>query len=252
MGRKSKNSSLSSVLRVMVVFTVAVVFLLAAFFIILRFSIKGRTVEVPNIVGKSFLEATQILNKSHLGTPIIEGEKYNAGMPEGYVVEQKPKPGNRVKTGREIKVFISKGTEAGVVPNVVGETVDDAQPSLQALGLEVGTITRVHSDDFPQEGVIIAHTPPPQAKVQKGTRVNLLVSMGRTVIQYTMPDLAGMWLNEAIELIKMRGLRPGLVEREVSPDVNTPDVVLDQSPQPGNRIKRGAVVNLVVSSVGGG
>jgi beta-lactam-binding protein with PASTA domain len=146
----------------------------------------------------------------------------------------------------------NKGTEAGVVPNVVGEMVDDAQPSLQALGLEVGTITKVHSDDFPQEGVIIAHTPPPQAKVQKGTRVNLLVSMGRPVIQYTMPDLSGMWLDDAIALLRMRGLRSGLVEREVSPDVNTPDVVLDQYPQPGSRIKRGAVVNLVVSSVGGG
>jgi beta-lactam-binding protein with PASTA domain len=89
MERKSKNSSLSSVLRTMVIFTVAVVLLLAAFFIILRFFIKGRTVEVPNVVGKSFVEATQILNKSHLGTPIIEGEKYNAGMPENYVVEQR-------------------------------------------------------------------------------------------------------------------------------------------------------------------
>ena len=250
MGRQSKKSSLGSVLRVTIVFTIAFVLLLLAFFVVMRFAIKGRIVEVPDVVGKSFLEATQILNKSHLGTPVIEGKKYNASMPEGYVVEQKPKPGNRVKIGREIKVFISKGTEAGVVPNVIGEVIDDAQPSLQSLGLEVGTITKVYSDDFPQEGLIIAHTPPPQAKVQKGARVNLLISMGRPIVQYTMPDLSGMWLDEAIELIKMRGLRPGLIQKEVNPDVNAPDIVIDQSPQSGSHIKRGATVNITISSVG--
>jgi len=250
MRRQSKKSSLGPILRVTVVFTIAFVLLIAAFFLVMRFAIKGRIVEVPDVIGKSFLEATQILNKSHLGTPVIEGEKYNVSMPEGYVVEQKPKPGSRVKVGREIKVFISKGTEAGVVPNVIGEVVDDAQPALQALGLEVGTITKIHSDDFPQEGIIIAHTPPPQAKVQKGARVNLLVSMGRPVIIYTMPDLAGMYLEEAVEVIKMRGLRLGLTEKEVSPDINEPDIVINQYPQPGDRVKRGAGVSLTISSLG--
>ncbi|MGB9596838.1 MAG: PASTA domain-containing protein, partial [Candidatus Poribacteria bacterium] len=116
--RKAKNSALSSVLKIMIVFAIAIIFLLLVSFVVMRIVIRGSEVVVPDIVGKSFLEATQILNKSRLGTPIIEGEKYNASFPNGYVVEQKPKPGTRVKRGREIKVFISKGTEAGVVPNI--------------------------------------------------------------------------------------------------------------------------------------
>lgn len=244
-----KGSSLSSVLKVMIVFAIAVVFLLLVSFVAMRIIIKGSEVVVPDIVGKSFLEATQILNKSRLGTPIIEGEKYNASFPDGYVVEQKPKPGTRVKRGREIKVFISKGTEAGVVPNIVGEMVSDAQPALQSLGLEVGTITKIHSEDYPQEGVIIAHTPPPKAKVQKGAKINLLVSLGRPVVTYTMPDISGMYMDEAIELIKQRGLKVGLIEKEISPDVNEPGIILDQTPQPGERIKPGTVVNIVVSAI---
>ncbi len=249
--KKAKGSSLSPVLKIMVVFAIAIVFLLLVSFVVARIVIRGSEVVVPDIVGKSFLEATQILNKSHLGTPIIEGEKYNASFPDGYVVEQKPKPGVRVKRGREIKVFISKGTEAGIVPNIIGEMVTDAQPALQSLGLEVGTITKIHSEDFPQEGVIIAHTPPPQAKVQKGAKINLLVSLGRPVVTYTMPDISGMYMDEAIELIKQRGLKIGLIEKEVSPDVNEPGIVLDQTPQPGDRIRPGAVVNIVVSAISG-
>lgn len=250
MRKKSKDSALSSVLRVMLIFTISVVILISLFFIVLRISIRGRVVEVPNITGKSFLEATQILNKSHLGTPVIEGEKYNVSMPEGYVVEQKPKPGSRVKTGREIKVFISKGTEAGVVPDVLGETVADAEPVLKSLGLEMGTITRIHSEDYPQEGIIMAHTPPPNAKVQKGIKVNLLVSMGRPYVQLTMPDLSGMYIEDVLELIKIRGFRQGLISKEVSPDVNEPGVVLDQSPQPNDHIRKGATVNITISSIG--
>jgi beta-lactam-binding protein with PASTA domain len=74
--------------------------------------------------------------------------------------------------------------------------------------------------------------------------------MGRPIVQYTMPDLSGMWLDEAIELIKIRGLRPGLIQKEVNPDVNAPDIVINQSPQSGSRIKRGATVNITISSVG--
>jgi len=247
--KKAKSATLGSALKLMIVFAIAVMALILIFFVVMRFVIRGSEVEVPDIVGKSFLEATQILNKSHLGTPVIDGEKYNASMPDGYVVEQKPKPGSRVKKGREIKVFVSKGTEAGIVPNVVGEMLFDAQPALQSLGLDVGSVTKIHTDDFPQEGVIIAHTPPAQAKVQKGTRVNLLVSLGRPVITYTMPDLSGMYMDEALELIKQRGLKSGLIEKEFSPDVNEPGIVLDQKPQSGERIRRGAVVNIVVSSI---
>ena len=248
---KLKNSVLSSILRVMIIFTISIVILIALFFLILRFSIRGKTVEVPDIVGKSFLEASQMLNKSNLGTPIIEGEKYNVSMPEGYIVEQKPKAESKVKTGREIKVFVSKGTEAGVTPDVIGENVADAQAILQNSGLEVGIITSVHSDDYPQEGHIIAHTPPPHAMVQKGMKVNLLVSMGRTYVKLTMPDLSGMYLEDALELIKVRGLRQGLIEREISPDVNEAGIVLDQTPSPNENVRKGAAINITVSSTGG-
>jgi serine/threonine-protein kinase len=252
MSKTNNNPSvLGSILRVMIIFTISVVILISIFFVLFRFVIKGKTAEVPDIVGKSFLEASQILNQRGLGTPIIEGEKYNISMPEGYIVEQKPKAGSKVKIGREIKVFVSKGTEAGVVPDVIGETVEDAKPVLQASGLEIGTITKVHSSDHPKEGLIIAHTPPPNAMVQKGVKINLLVSMGKLPVKLTMPDLSGMYIEDALELIKVRGLKQGLISKEINPDIKEPGVVLDQYPNPNDNIRKGASVNITISSIGG-
>jgi len=246
---KSRNSLLSSILRVGFIFFVAVLFLLVVFSAIMLITIRGKEVEAPDVVGKSFIEAVQILNKHRLGTPIIEGEKYSGDVPQGYVIEQRPEPGHKVKVGREIKVFVSKGAEAGIVPRIVGQTISEAQIALQALGLEIGSIVRIHSDDFPQEGIIIAHTPPPNAAVQKGTKVNLLLSLGPFLLQLVMPDIRGMKLQDAEELLKSRGLKLGLVEREFSLEVEEADIILEQTPQPNDRIKRGTSVNVIVSSL---
>ncbi len=245
---KSSESMISSILRIMIIFTIAVIFLLIAFFIILRFTIKGEVVEVPNVIGKSFVDATQILNKSDLATPKIEGEKYSGEIPKGYVVDQRPSPGSKVKKGRQIKVFLSKGAEAGIVPRVIGKTISEAQIDLNTRGLEIGLIVRIHSDDFPQEGTIIAHTPPPNAAVQKGTRVNLLVSLGPYYRQLTMPDISGMKLDKAVEFLKSRGFKLGTVSKQFSNEVYEADVILEQDPQPGTRVRSATIVNVIVSS----
>ncbi len=245
---KSSESMISSILRIMIIFTIATIFLLIAFFIILRFTIKGEVVEVPDVIGKSFVDATQILNKSDLATPKIEGEKYSGEIPKGYVVDQRPSPGSKVKKGRQIKVFLSKGAEAGIVPRVIGKTISEAQIDLNTRGLEVGLIVRIHSDDFPQEGTIIAHTPPPNAAVQKGTRVNLLVSLGPYYRQLTMPDISGMKLDKAVEFLKSRGFKLGTVSKQFSNEVYEADVILEQDPQPGTRVRSATIVNVIVSS----
>lgn len=246
---KSSGSTISSILRVMIIFTIATIFLLIVFFIILQFTIRGEIVEVPSVIGKSFVDATQILNKHDLSTPRIEGEKYSGEIPKGYVVDQRPRPGSKVKKGRQVKVFLSKGAEAGIVPRIIGKTITSAQIDLNTRGLEIGLIVRIHSDDFPQEGTIIAHTPPPYSAVQKGTRVSLLVSLGPYYRQLTMPDISGMKLNKAIEFLKSRGFRLGTVSKQISDEVYEADVILEQDPQPGARVKSGAIVNVIVSSI---
>jgi serine/threonine-protein kinase len=87
--------------------------------------------------------------------------------------------------------------------------------------------------------------------VQKGMKINLLVSMGKASVKLTMPDLSGMYLEDALELIKVRGLRQGLIEREISPDIYEAGIVLDQTPSPNESVRKGQAINITVSSIGG-
>lgn len=244
---KARSPLLTELIKVMIIFLVAVVLLSVVFFFIMQFFVRGKMVVVPNVIGKSFKESFDIMNEHKLRI-VIEGNKYSAELPADYVVEQRPLPNEKVKVDRVIKVFLSQGTEAGIVPRVTGQSVSEAESILNSMGMETGSIVKVHSDEFPQQGVIIAQTPWPNAKIQRGSKVNLLVSMGPYSVQLTMPDLGGMRLQDATRLIESMGLKPGLITRKASLTVGEPDIVLEQVPQPNDSIENGITVNLAISS----
>lgn len=243
---KSTRSLLSDILKIAFIFLIAVILVSVSLYILILTSIKGKEIEVPNVIGKSFLEAFEILNENNLRIHKMEVRKYSAGLPENYVVEQRPMPRQKVKAGREISVFLSSGAEVGTVPRMVEKFVPEAESMLKSAGLEIGAVVKIHSDDFPQEGIIIAHTPPPNVTVQRGSNVNLLVSLGPHPVQLTMPDLRGMRLQEISKLLEIKELKLGRVSRKVSSE--EADIVLEQIPLPDERIDTGTAVDVVVSS----
>lgn len=240
------RSLLTDILKIAFIFLIAVILISVSLYILIVTTIKGNEIEVPNVIGKSFLEAFDILNKNDLRIRKMEVRKHSPGLPENYVVEQRPMPRQKVKTGREISVILSSGAEEGTVPRVIEKFVPEAESILESAGLKIGSVVKIHSEDFPQEGIIIAHTPPPNVTVQRDSKVNLLVSLGPPPTQLTMPDLRGMKLQEASKLLEIDKLKLGSVTRKASSE--EADVVLGHTPQPDQSIDTGAVVDLIVSS----
>jgi eukaryotic-like serine/threonine-protein kinase len=68
------------------------------------FALRGRTVEVPNVVGKSKAEAEKELDEAGLRIKIIgitDQTEVPAGAP---ISDQTPAPGTTVKTGQQVRV----------------------------------------------------------------------------------------------------------------------------------------------------
>jgi hypothetical protein len=63
-----------------------------------------------------------------------------------------------------------------------------------------------------------------------------------------MPDLKGMEQQKALETLNQIGLKQGRITREPSPEERKANVVLRQFPPPNDRVKQGAIVDIVVSS----
>ena len=246
--KKSSGSLLVDILKVAFIFLLAVAMLSVASFFALRVIVRGKEVEVPNVIGREYTDASKILGEHGLNTVKIEGEKYSATLPKGHVIKQDPVPKKKVKLGRTIKVFLSKGTELGKVPRLTGYPVTDVESRLTSAGLEMGAVVKVHSDDFPQEGIIIAHTPPADVIIEWGSKINLLVSLGPHPVTLMMPDLRKMDRQKALDMLERSGLRQGFITKEASPTTRKADIVLEHSPQAGERVERNTAVDIVVSS----
>jgi serine/threonine-protein kinase len=92
------------------------------------------------------------------------------------VVEQEPKAGTRVEPGTEVNTTISSEPEQVSVPEVSGETVEEAKQALSDAGhLVAGTAARRSPKPA---GTVIGTDPPTGSTVKRGTAVSILVSSG--------------------------------------------------------------------------
>jgi beta-lactam-binding protein with PASTA domain len=198
-------------------------------FKVLSFS---RTVEVPNLYGKSLLESNKLLAKEGLYLK-IEGEDYDSNIPPGNILRQDVPAGNKVKEQRGIKVTISKGPRVKSVPMLVNETLLNAESMLLQKGLKITKVIMVHSDTI-EKDKIIAQKPGPDERVSD--YITVLVSLGPYDIFYYCPDFKGMSFEQAKELIERLKLK---VETEGSGEK-----IETQKPEPGKRIKNGDTIYL--------
>ena len=90
--------------------------------------------DMPDVVGKSLKNAKEIIDKKKLELVIVEEEIFDSELKKGYVVKTEPAAGSQVKAGQQVKVYVSKGPELKVMPNVVGMTPVDAIQKLEEEG----------------------------------------------------------------------------------------------------------------------
>ncbi|BBC37194.1 Serine/threonine protein kinase [Streptomyces graminofaciens] len=97
---------------------------------------RGAPVEVPEVAGASVEDATASLEESGLKVKIASGQ-VNSEFDKGLVAEQSPGAGKQVGEGDTVTLTISKGPVMVEVPDVVGDSVDEARQKLEAVGFEV-------------------------------------------------------------------------------------------------------------------
>lgn len=134
--------------------------------------------EMPNVVGEEEQKAREKII-SLVGTaPIIEYEE-NEDVEPNTVISQNPDEGEKIDAHTKITLVVSKGGQGDdvIVPNVQGSTEDQARRELEAVGLTVGSVSRIESSTV-AEGLVITQTLTPNSEVASGSVVNLVVSSG--------------------------------------------------------------------------
>ncbi|MFD8155054.1 Stk1 family PASTA domain-containing Ser/Thr kinase [Streptomyces sp. NPDC059720] len=98
---------------------------------------KGSPVDVPDVTGDDLADAQAELEEAGLKVKVAEERVASAEFEQGEVAAQSPKADGRVAEGDTVTLTVSKGPEMIEVPDVVGDSVDDATRALEEAGFEV-------------------------------------------------------------------------------------------------------------------
>lgn len=212
------------------------------FAVSMRFALKTREVEVPQLAGKTVNDARALLAEAGLNLRVEEGRRIDAKVPPGQVLMQEPQAGLRMRRERSVKVWISAGPRPTIVPALTGESERTAQLRLQQEGLELAVVSEIRTADYPT-GSVVAQTPPPKTT---SAQLSLLVNRGEGGATYLMPDLIGVNGERAADVLRSRGFRVAVVGDQPYPGVPA-GVVLRQQPQAGFQISPGEPISIEVS-----
>jgi len=208
----------------------------------MRVALKTREVEVPSLLGKTVNDASAALADAGLDLRVEEGRRIDPKVPAGQVLAQEPQPGLRTRRDRSVKVWISGGPRANMIPSLVGESERTVELRVKQEGLQLRAASEVRSADYPA-GAVIAQTPPPKSAA---SQVAVLVNRGERGATYVMPDLIGVNGDRAADLLRARGFRVAVVGDHPYPGVPA-GIVLRQNPQGGFQISPGETISLEVS-----
>jgi len=125
------------------------------------------------------------------------------------------------------------------VPDVVGDPVAEARPSLEEAGFTVRT--EVEPSDRPT-GQVLRQSPAAETRADRGSIVLLTLSGG--VERITVPDVVGMSQDEADDALREVGLRPDI---RLVPSDERAGTVLSQRPAGDARVDPDTVVRLTVA-----
>jgi serine/threonine-protein kinase len=208
----------------------------------MRVALRTRDVTVPTLVGQTVNGATAVLTELGLNLKVEEGRRPDPKVPAGQILAQEPQPGISTRRERSVKVWVSSGPRATIVPALLGESERTAQLRLQQDGLQLAAVSEVRSAEYPADAVI-AQTPPPKSNAP---RVALLVNRGERGATYVMPDLIGVNGDRAADVLRSHAFRVAVVGDHPYPGVPA-GIVLRQSPQAGFQIAPGEPISLEVS-----
>jgi beta-lactam-binding protein with PASTA domain len=122
---------------------------------------------VPDVVGDDRADARGTIEDAGLRVTIHEQE---SSQPKDKVISQSPGAGSTVAKGSRVTITVSKGVEKVRVPDVGGQSEDDARSTLEDAGFTVRVLTKQSNET---EGTVVDQSPSAGSEVQKGDTVTI-------------------------------------------------------------------------------
>jgi eukaryotic-like serine/threonine-protein kinase len=171
--------------------------------VVLEVSQGPEQVTVPSLAGMQESAARSALSAAHL----VEGaitQVYDDTAPRGQVLQSDPASGQQVHNGSAVAVTVSKGPQPVQVPDVTGQSQQDAESALRNARLGILLDPQVNSDTVPA-GSVISQDPAAGAMLLPGQKVTLVLSKGPVLVP--VPNVVGQKWADAKTQLEQAGFK---------------------------------------------
>ena len=199
-------------------------------------------VEVPKLVGK-YADEIDYADYPNFHIQIKEWVP-NETVPSGQVMAQDPYGGRMVKSGATISLTVSSGPSMDTMRNLINSTESNARTILDNLALDLDIRTVYESSDVYMKDAVIRTEPAKDQPLANGQLVILYVSTGPDIVLQNVPELVGMDIETAMNMLDGINLKYNVsyVNSE-----ETDGTVIFQSIKQAEQVKEGTTINLQVS-----
>lgn len=197
---------------------------------------------VPDLQNAASIEEAEQIAAEAGDFEVVEGTRQDSEEPEGAIISQTPAAGETLREGSRIYVIVS-GRQVAEVPDVGGQTSEDATQALEEAGFEVEEETGESSESY--EGYVTEQDPRGGRNVEVGSTVTITVGGGPESVE--VPDLYNRTVEEARRALEAADLSLGSQTRETSSQVPAGQIV-SQNPSAGSNAESGSSVDVTVSS----
>ena len=229
--------------------------LLFLLFTVLKFATRhNQELTVPSFTGMSVEAARTLAAKSELRVDVTDSV-YIPKMERGDIYKQNPKAGEKVKKNRRILLTINTVTPRTVLmPSLVGFSLRQARAELASQQMRIGKLTYrpyMATDNVLQQKYK-GRNIDPGAKIEPESEIELVLGLSQDDNQTYIPDLLGLQLLSAKDMIFDNSLNVGRVIFDESVKTYSDSIsayIYRQNPVPSSEesVNRGSKVTIYLT-----
>ena len=137
-------------------------------------SLGPEMVSVPDVRRRSLLDARFMIEEARLTVGEVR-EAYDASVPPGVVLSQDPAPGALLQRGTAVYLRVNRGPERVILPDLVGQPLDEARRMLNDLGVTLRQVTQVPRSGTPP-GQVVEMAPRAGTQIRHGDAVTVMIA----------------------------------------------------------------------------
>ena len=191
---------------------------------------SGRFAVVPILAGLPKATAASAVDGAGLTAAFTT--ETSEGVAAGRVVRSEPNGGDRVLRGRTVTVVVSAGVPTVPVPDVVGQSAEDAATAVRDAGLTPELVEE--PDEEVDDGEVVSQQPE-SGRARRGSTVRIVVSTGPDLVE--VPNVRGRSVKTARRILEEAGFEVRVRSLQIG-------TIVAQQPGGGAERRRGSTVTI--------